>query len=152
LKYIQGVEVEHEDVQIKLFIFSLSLRLQDQIKVCCKPKGISSFIDLVGKFLEHCIPPFQTYENILQELTTSLKREGFFPDLLVEDLREAHHAQEEDSIGSIHPHEDNTLEFAQPIEEERWDEFSQKLKENVKEDKKFCRQLVDRCRDVQPFD
>jgi hypothetical protein len=74
---------------------------------------------------------FQTYKNILQELTTSLKKEGFFPDLLVEDLREEHHSQEEDSIRSIHPHEDNILEFAPPVEEEQWEEFSQKLKENV---------------------
>jgi hypothetical protein len=144
LKYIQRKGVGHEDVQIKLFIASLSFTLQRWIK-------ISSFIDLLSKFLKYCTPSLQTYEDTLQELTTSLKREGFFPDHLVEDLREAHHAQEEDSID-----EDDALIIVPLVEEdeevceepEQCEDFSQRLKESVKEDKKFCKELVDQCQDV----
>jgi hypothetical protein len=84
---------------------------------CCKPKGISSLIDLISRFLDFWSPWFQTYEDTLQELTTSLEEEGFFSDLLIKDLREAHHAQEEDFVGNAHPHEDETLVFSPPIEE-----------------------------------
>jgi hypothetical protein len=82
----------------------------------------------------------------------SLKREGFFSDILIRNLREAHHAQEEDSIGSIHPHdEDNTLIVSLLVEDEepkQCEDFSQRLKESVKEDKKICKQLVDHCKDI----
>jgi hypothetical protein len=89
LRYIERKGVGHENVKIKFCIGSLSFTLQRQI-------NISSFIDLLSKFLKYCTPPLQTYEDTLQRLTTSLKMEGFFPDLLVEYLRESHHDQNED--------------------------------------------------------
>jgi hypothetical protein len=45
-------------------------------------------------------PQFQTYEDILQDISEIFKRECFFSNLLIRYLREAHHAQEEESIES----------------------------------------------------
>jgi len=46
IDYIQGMG-EHEDIQIIRFICSLPFDVQDWVKDCCKPKAISSLIDLV---------------------------------------------------------------------------------------------------------
>jgi hypothetical protein len=126
-----------------MFPFIQSTRLDQELLLT---KNISSLIDLISRFLDFWSPKFQTYEDILQELATTLKGVGFSPNLLIEDLRDAHHAQEEDPIVSSHLHEDNTLVFSPPIGEdeeicerqERWEELSRKLKENVKEIRSFA--------------
>jgi hypothetical protein len=118
LDYIRGMG-EHEDIQIIRFICSLPFDVQEWIKYCCNPKAIYSLIDLISRFLDYGNPQSQTYEGTLQELIAALEEYGFFIGHLIEDLREAHHAQEEDSIGSIHPHdEDNTLIVAPLVEDE----------------------------------
>jgi hypothetical protein len=78
LGYIQGMG-KHEDVQKKQFIVSLPFDVQDWVKYCCKPRSVSSLIDLISIFLEYGSPQSQTYEDTLQELTTTLEEEGFFP-------------------------------------------------------------------------
>lgn len=98
LKQIQNVGAGDENVQLKLFILSLSFGIQDWIKICCKPKGISFLKDPISRFLEFWKPQCQTYEDILRELVATLKREGFFSEIIIRDLREAHHAQEEESV------------------------------------------------------
>jgi hypothetical protein len=70
---------EHEDVQIQWFVVSLSFDVHDWIKDNCKPKTISSLIDLIRKFLEYGNSQSQTYEDTLQELTIALKKEKFLP-------------------------------------------------------------------------
>jgi hypothetical protein len=92
LKYISEIEFEGEDVLIKLFIISLPSFVQEWIKGCCEEKGISSFIDLVSRFLEFAKPQCQTYEDALQNLEIALEDEGFTTEI-VEDLRGAYHAQ-----------------------------------------------------------
>jgi hypothetical protein len=92
LKYIGEIEVGGEDVLVKLFILSLPSFVQEWIKSCCEPKGISSFIDLISRFLEFLKPQCQTYEDVLQNLTIVLEDEGFTTEI-VEDLRGVHHAQ-----------------------------------------------------------
>jgi hypothetical protein len=90
--------------------------LQDWIKDYCKPKAISLLIDIIRKFLEYGNHNLK-YMRTLFKNSTTLKREGFFLDIIIINLREAHHAQEEESIGSIHPHEDNTLIIAPLVED-----------------------------------
>jgi hypothetical protein len=58
LNYISGIEFEGEDVMVILFILSLSSFLQYWIKVCCEDKGISSFIELISRFIEFVKPQF----------------------------------------------------------------------------------------------
>jgi hypothetical protein len=41
LKYIEEIRAGDEDVLVKLFILSLPSFIQEWIKSCCKPKGIS---------------------------------------------------------------------------------------------------------------
>jgi hypothetical protein len=65
LKYIHEIEVGDEDVLVKLFILSLPSFIQEWIKSCCKPKGISSFTDLISRFLEFSKRQCQTYEDVL---------------------------------------------------------------------------------------
>jgi hypothetical protein len=115
LKYISEIEFEGEDVLVKLFILSLSSFLQYWIKGCCEDKGISSFIDLISRFLEFVKPQFQTYEDSLQNLAISLEDEGFTIEI-VEDLRDVYHTQYQepsDIEGDIYE------EGCQPLEEEQ---------------------------------
>ena len=56
LKYISEIELEGEDVLVKLFILSLPSFLQDWIKGCCKDKVISSFVDFISRFIEFVKP------------------------------------------------------------------------------------------------
>jgi hypothetical protein len=51
LKYISEIELEGEDVLVKLFILSLPSFLQDWFKGCWEDKGISSFVDLICRFI-----------------------------------------------------------------------------------------------------
>ena len=84
--------MEGEDVLVKLFILSLSCFLQDWIKSCCKDKGISSFIDLINRFMEFVKPQCQTYEDALQNLTIALDNGGFTIEI-VAYLRNAYHIE-----------------------------------------------------------
>jgi hypothetical protein len=120
-------------------------------KTIANQKNKYSPIDIIRKFLEYGNLQSQTYEDALQEITTTLKGEGFFPVIVIRKLWEAHHVQEEDSVRIIHPHEDNTLIIATLVEDEetkQCEEFPQRLKERVKKDKCFCKQLVDLCGDI----
>jgi hypothetical protein len=92
LKYICEIEDGGEDVLVKLFILSLPSFVQEWIKSFCKPKGISSFIYLIGWFLEFSKPQCQPYEDVLRNLTIVLEDEGFTTEI-VEGLRGVHHAQ-----------------------------------------------------------
>jgi len=92
LKNISELEFEGEDVLVKSSILSLPSFVQDWIKGCCKEKGISSFIDLVNRFLEFAKPQCHTYEHVLQNLEIALEDEGFTTEI-VEDIRGAYHAQ-----------------------------------------------------------
>jgi hypothetical protein len=115
LKYISEIELEGEDVLVKLFILSLPSFLQDWFKGCCEDRGISSFVDLISRFIEFVKPQCQTYEDALQNLTISLEDEGFTTEI-VEDLRDVYHTQYQepsDIEGEIYE------ESCQPLEEEQ---------------------------------
>jgi len=92
LKYVCEIEVGGEDVLVKLFIPSSPSFVQDWIKSCFEENGRSSFIDLIGRFLEFMKPQCQTYKDVLQNLAVILEDEGFTIDI-VEYLKGAHHAQ-----------------------------------------------------------
>jgi hypothetical protein len=115
LKYISEIELEGEDVLVKLFILSLPSFLQDWFKGCCEDRGISSFVDLISRFIEFVKPQCQTYEDALQNLTVALEDEGFTTEI-VEDLRDVYHTQYQepsDIEGEIYE------ESCQPLEEEQ---------------------------------
>ena len=65
VKNISEIEFEGEDVLVKLFILSLPSFLQDWFKSCCGDRGISSFVDLISRFIEFVKPQCQTYEDAL---------------------------------------------------------------------------------------
>jgi hypothetical protein len=114
LKYISEIELEGEDVLVKLFILSLPSFLQDWFKGCCEDRGISSFIDLIGRFIEFVKAQCQTYEYAFQNLTIALEDEGFTTKI-VEDLRDVYHTQYQEPSyikGEIYE------ESCQPLEEE----------------------------------
>jgi len=52
LKYISELELGGEDALVKLFILSLPSFLQDWFKSCCEGRGISSFLDLISRFIK----------------------------------------------------------------------------------------------------
>ena len=88
--------------------------LQDW-KGCCKDRDISSFVDLISRFIEFVKPQCQTYEDALQNLTVALEDEGFTTEI-VEDLRDVYHTQYQepsDIEGDIYE------EGCQPLEEEQ---------------------------------
>jgi hypothetical protein len=87
LKYIDEIELEGEDVMVKLFILSLPYFFQDWFKSCCEDRGISSFIDLISRFIDFVKPKCLAYEYALQNLTVALEDEGFTTNIL-EDLRD----------------------------------------------------------------
>jgi hypothetical protein len=91
LKYISEIELGGEDVLAKLFILSLPSFLQDWFKSCCEDTGISSFIDLISRFIEFVKPQCLTYEDALKNLAVALENEGFTIEI-VEDLRDVYHA------------------------------------------------------------
>jgi hypothetical protein len=113
LKYISEIELEGENVLVKLFILSLPYFLQDWFKGCCKDRFISSFVDLINRFIEFVKPQCQTYEYSLQNISISLEDEGFTTDI-VEDIMDVYHTQEPSDIkGEIYE------EICQPLEEEK---------------------------------
>jgi hypothetical protein len=88
--------------------------LQDWFKGCCEDSGISSFVHLISRFIDFVKPQCQTYEDALQNLTTSLENEGFTTEI-VEYLRDVYHAQcQEPSDIEEEIYEEN----CQPLEEE----------------------------------
>jgi hypothetical protein len=56
LKYISEIEWEGEDVLVKFFILSLPSFLKYWFKGCCEDMGISSFVDLINRFIEFVKP------------------------------------------------------------------------------------------------
>ena len=76
----------------KLFILYLPSFLQDWFKSCCQDRGISSFVDLISRFIEFVKPQCQTYEDAPQNLAIALEDEGFTTEI-VEDLRDVYHTQ-----------------------------------------------------------
>ena len=73
LKYISEIKLGGEDVMIKLFILSLPSFLQDWFKSCCEGRGISSFLDLISRFIDFVKQQFHTYEYSLQDLAIALE-------------------------------------------------------------------------------
>jgi len=133
-------------------VVSLSFYVQDWIKDTCKTKTISSLTNIIRNFIEYGSSQSQTNEETLQNITTTLKREGFFRGPLIGNLRETHHALEDDSIGNIHHRDENSELVVAPLiedeEPEQYEDFSQRMKEIVREYKKFCKEPVDQCQDV----
>jgi hypothetical protein len=56
LKYISEIQLGGEDVLVKIFILSLPSFLQDWFKSFCEDRGISSFVDLISRFIEFLKP------------------------------------------------------------------------------------------------
>jgi hypothetical protein len=92
LKYISEIELGGEDVLVKLFILSFPSFLQDWFKSCCEDRGISSFVDLISRFIEFVKPQCLTYEDALKNLAVSLEVEGFTTEI-VRDLRDVYLTQ-----------------------------------------------------------
>jgi hypothetical protein len=121
MKYISEIELAGEDVLMKLFILSLPSFLQDWFKSSCEDRGISSFVDLINRFIEFVKPQCLTYEDALKNLATTLEDEGFTTEI-VGDLRDVYltRYQEPSDI-----EEEIYEENCQPLEEEQ--DFSHDL-------------------------
>ena len=115
MKYISEIELEGEDVLVKLFILSLPSFLQDWFRGCCEDRGISYFVDLISRFIEFPKPQFLTYEDSLKNIAVALENEGFTTEI-VEDLRDVYHTQYQEPFDI----KDEVYEdHYQPLEEEQ---------------------------------
>ena len=92
LEYVSEIELGGEDVMVKLFILSLPSFLQDWFKSCCEDRGISSFVDLINRFIEFVKPQCLTYEGALENIAVALEDEGFTIEIM-EDLRDVYDTQ-----------------------------------------------------------
>jgi len=104
-----------EDVLVKLFILSLTSFLQDWFKSYCEDRGISSFVDLINRFIEFVKPQCLTYKDALKNLAVFLEDEGFTTEI-VGDLRDVYLTQYQEPFdieGEIYE------ENCQPLEEEQ---------------------------------
>jgi hypothetical protein len=90
LEYLSKIKLGGEDALIKLFLLTLPSYLQNRFKSCCIERGISSFIDLISRFIDLTKLDCQTYEDVLQNLMVTLDHKGFTTEI-VEDLRRAYH-------------------------------------------------------------
>jgi hypothetical protein len=115
LEYLSEIELGGEDALIKLFLLTLPPYLQKRFKSCCKDRGISSFIQLINKFIEFTKPDLQTYEDVLQNLMVTLHHKGFTTEI-VDDLRRAYHDQYQ---GPSDVGDEVCEDHYQPLEEEQ---------------------------------
>ena len=114
-EYLSEIELEGEDALIKLFLLILPPYLQKRFKSCCNDRGISSFIQLINKFIEFTKPDLQTYEDVLQNLMVTLHHKGFTTEI-VDDLRRAYHDQYQ---GPSVVEDEVCEDYYQPLEEEQ---------------------------------
>ena len=114
-EYLSEIELEGEDALIKLFLLILPPYLQKRFKSCCNDRGISSFIQLINKFIEFTKPYLQTYEDVLQNLMVTLHHKGFTTEI-VDDLRRAYHDQYQ---GHSVVEDEVCEDHYQPLEEEQ---------------------------------
>jgi hypothetical protein len=115
LEYLSEIELGGEDALIKLFLLTLPPYLQKRFKSCCNDRGISSFIQLINKFIEFTKPDLQTYEDVLQNLMVTLHHKGFTTEI-VDDLRRAYHDQYQ---GPSVVEDEVCEDHYQPLEEEQ---------------------------------
>jgi hypothetical protein len=115
LEYLSDIGLGGEDALVKLFLLTLPPYLQKRFKSCCNDRGISSFIQLINKFIEFTKPDLQTYEDVLQNLMVTLHHKGFTTEI-VDDLRRAYHDQYQ---GPSVVEDEVCKDYYQPLEEEQ---------------------------------
>jgi hypothetical protein len=115
LEYLSEIELGGEDALINMFLLTLPPYLQKRFKSCCKDRGISSFIQLINKFIEFTKQDLQTYEDVLQNLMVTLHHKGFTTEI-VDDLRRAYHDQYQ---GPSDVEDEVCEDHYQPLEEEQ---------------------------------
>jgi hypothetical protein len=115
LEYLSDIGLGGEDAFVKLFLLTLPPYLQKRFKSCCNDRGISSFIQLMNKFIEFTKPDLQTYEDVLQNLMITLHHKGFTTEI-VDDLRRAYHDQYQ---GPSDEEDEVCEDYYQPLEEEQ---------------------------------
>jgi hypothetical protein len=115
LEYLSDIGLGGEDALVKLFLLTLPPYLQKRFKSCCNDRGISSFIQLMNKFIEFTKPDLQTYEDVLQNLMVTLHHKGFTTEI-VDDLRRAYHDQYQ---GPSVVEDEVCEDYYQPLEEEQ---------------------------------
>ena len=97
VKYASSLNVLHEDVLMKIFVFSLESSQRSWLSHSCDPKSIPSSTKLIEEFLKHCQPTTQNLQDTFQELKDALYREGFPIDedeeKLEEDLDQVSHVE-----------------------------------------------------------
>jgi hypothetical protein len=59
LDFVSRLNVMHEDVLIRLFVYSLEGDPRTWIKSCCRPKEISSLTGLIQVFLKNWDPTYE---------------------------------------------------------------------------------------------
>jgi len=84
LKYTLEINLIHEDVLIRLFL-SLETRQKKWFKHSCTLKSIYSLIVLIEEFLKWWDLIFQRYEDIIQDLTTTIQEDALFSNPIEDD-------------------------------------------------------------------
>ena len=77
MKYGLSLNVLHEDVLMKFFVFSLESSQRDWLGHSCDPKSIPSSTNIIEEFIRHYQPSTQSLQDAFQELKHTLCREGF---------------------------------------------------------------------------
>jgi hypothetical protein len=67
LRYISDINVSHEDVMVRLFIYSFEMEQRDWVRYYGGPKSITSMALFFEIFLKHWGPPCQDYKSALND-------------------------------------------------------------------------------------
>jgi hypothetical protein len=75
LEYVLKVDVTHEDILIKLFVFSLEIKERIWVSYCSGPKRISFYADLFKVFFKHWGSHLQKFEDVFEDYITALQED-----------------------------------------------------------------------------
>jgi len=95
-KAITKLNIMHEDVLMKLFVFSLEGYSNTWIKHCCRPKKIYSLADLFKVFLKHWVRYYEAenYKEILKDVMTTFHKDEEAPPNPMKDQAHKEHMGE----------------------------------------------------------
>jgi hypothetical protein len=72
LEYVLKRKVTHEDILIKLFVFSLEMKERVWVSYCSGPKTTSSCAHLFRAFFKRWGPHLQKFEDAFENYMTAL--------------------------------------------------------------------------------
>jgi hypothetical protein len=68
LRYISEINVTHEDVMMRLFLYSFGMKQKDWVRHYGGPKSVTFMALFFEIFLEHWVRPLQDYKSALNNI------------------------------------------------------------------------------------